>query len=134
MEWLEQLEISLDNFAKIVQFGLETLSILSVVVGLIKTIQFAIALNRRRRHNRPFPFNQIRLRFGIWLALALEFQLGSDIVATTIAPTLEQLGKLALIAGIRTFLNYFLGKELQVEYELQKQQSKLAVERKPIDE
>jgi uncharacterized membrane protein len=55
--------------------------------------------------DRPFPFNQIRLRFGIWLALALEFQLGADVVATTIAPTLEQLGKLALIAAV---LNYWL--------------------------
>ena len=134
MEWLEQLEVSLDNFAKIAQFCLETLSILTVVVGLIKTIQFAIALNSRHRHDRSFSFNQIRLRFGSWLALTLEFQLGADIVATTIAPTLEQLGKLALIAAIRTFLNYFLGKEVEVEYERQKQQSELAVERKPIDE
>lgn len=67
----------------------------------------------------PFPSLLVRLRFGIWLALALEFQLGADILATTITSNLEALGKLAAIAVIRTFLNYFLNKELETVYELQ---------------
>jgi uncharacterized membrane protein len=62
----------------------------------------------------------------MWLALALEFQLGADILGTTVAPTLDSLTRLALIAVIRTFLNYFLGKELETELELEKGQAKLA--------
>ncbi|MDM9379159.1 DUF1622 domain-containing protein [Chlorogloeopsis sp. ULAP01] len=127
MEWFKPLENNLDKVATLVQFCLETISVICVVVGLLKTIQIVIVLSRRR-HNHPFPFNLLRLRFGIWLALALEFQLGADILATTIAPTLEELVKLALIAVIRTFLNYFLGKELEVESKLQKQRAELAVE------
>lgn len=42
-----------------------------------------------------------------------KFQLGADIVSTTISPSLEDLTKLAIIAVIRTFLNYFLEKELK---------------------
>jgi uncharacterized membrane protein len=53
----------------------------------------------------------------MWLALALEFQLAADILSTTISPSLEALGKLAIIAVIRTFLNYFLTKELETEAE-----------------
>jgi uncharacterized membrane protein len=45
--------------------------------------------------------------------LALEFQLASDIIKTTIAPTYEHLVQLGAIAVIRTFLNYFLSKELK---------------------
>jgi uncharacterized membrane protein len=67
-----------------------------------------------------FSFNPIRIRFGSWLAMALEFQLGADIVATTVTPTLQDLGQLALIAVIRTFLNYFLAKELETEQKLEK--------------
>ena len=52
------------------------------------------------------------------MAVALEFQLGADILATTIAPSFETLGKLGAIALIRTFLNYFLNKELVEEYRL----------------
>jgi uncharacterized membrane protein len=119
MEWIEFLTINLEELVTVTEFVLETISVICVIAGLIKTIQLAIALSRRHRRHTPFPFNQIRLRFGIWLALALEFQLGADILATTVAPSLEELGKLALIAVIRTFLNYFLGKELETEYELE---------------
>ncbi|MDJ0692641.1 MAG: DUF1622 domain-containing protein, partial [Xenococcaceae cyanobacterium MO_188.B32] len=52
--------------------------------------------------------------------LALECQLGADILATTIAPSWEALGQLGAIALIRTFLNYFLNQELEAEAKLQK--------------
>lgn len=55
------------------------------------------------------------LTFGSWLALALEFQLGADIVATTINPSETNLIQLAVIALIRTFLNIFLGREIEAE-------------------
>jgi uncharacterized membrane protein len=39
--------------------------------------------------------------------------LAADILATTVDPDLDSLIKLAIIAVIRTFLNYFLTKELE---------------------
>lgn len=124
IKFLATLDTGLMHAVAIIKFCLESLSIACVVIGLIKTLQLAWQLNRRRCR-RPFPFNPIRIRFGIWLSLALEFQLGADIVATTVAPTLEELGKLALIALIRTFLNYFLSKELETELALEKERSAL---------
>ena len=64
-------------------------------------------------------FNSIRLRFGSWLSMALEFQLAADIVATTTAPSNENLIKLAVVAVIRTFLNVFLGREVEAEQKLE---------------
>jgi uncharacterized membrane protein len=124
MEWLEHLEIGLEQLVAIAKFTLEALSVACVVAGLLKTIQLAFWLNLRRRET-PFPFNRVRLRFGVWLALALEFQLGADIVASTVAPNLESLAKLALLAVIRTFLNYFLSKELEAQLALEKEQAVL---------
>jgi uncharacterized membrane protein len=60
----------------------------------------------------------VRLKFGTWLALALEFQLGADIVATTVDPTMQSLTELAILAAVRTFLNFFLQKELEAEERL----------------
>jgi hypothetical protein len=127
MEILEPLEMILAQLVAIAKFCLETLSVICVILGLIKTLKLALTLNRRRR-GKEFPFNQIRLRFGMWLSLALEFQLGADIVGTTVAPSLQALGNLALIAIIRTFLNYFLSKELEAELALEKEQAKLEEE------
>jgi uncharacterized membrane protein len=124
MAYLEFFEHSLAHLVAIVKFCLESLSVICVILGLIKTLQLAIRLNRRYQ-GENFHFNKIRLRFGMWLSLALEFQLGADIVATTVAPSLEALGNLALIALVRTFLNYFLSKELEAELALEKEQADL---------
>lgn len=118
MEWMKTIELGLHQLVSLSQFFLEAISVYCVLFGVYQTIQLAIKLSRSRR-NTEFPFMQLRTTFGSWLALALEFQLGADILATTIAPTIEELGQLALIAVIRTFLNYFLNKELEHQLELQ---------------
>jgi uncharacterized membrane protein len=114
---LEVLENSLFSFVHLLRFTLEAISAFCVFLGLITTLKIAITAFRRRR---VFPFIELRLHFGTWLALALEFQLGADIVSTTITPSFLVLGQLAAIAVIRTFLNYFLNKELESETNLQK--------------
>ena len=55
----------------------------------------------------------MRARLSRYLLLALELQLAADILGTAVSPTWEQLGKLAAIAAIRTFLGYFLVEELR---------------------
>jgi len=54
----------------------------------------------------------VRLRLGRWLAVALEFLLAADILRTAVAPTWDEIGKLAAIAALRTLLNYFLQQEI----------------------
>jgi uncharacterized membrane protein len=65
------------------------------------------------RPGTTFPKSEIRLSLGRTLALALEFLLGADILQTAVAPTWDDIGKLASIAILRTGLNYFLDRELK---------------------
>jgi uncharacterized membrane protein len=118
---IEALEQVLFTFITWVRFVLETLAALMVFSGLIRTLQYVIKMRLKKQKRGailkyPLNFIQIRLTFGMWLALALEFQLGADILTTTMSPSLDALIQLAVIAVIRTFLNYFLNKELEVEY------------------
>ena len=62
-------------------------------------------------------YNRVRLTLARYLALALEFQLGADILSTAVAPTWDQIGKLGAIAVIRTALNFFLTREMRDERE-----------------
>ena len=55
---------------------------------------------------------QIWLRFATWILLGLEFALAADLVRTAVAPTWDDISKLAVIATIRTMLNYFLAKDI----------------------
>ena len=52
-------------------------------------------------------------KFGVWLLLGLEFELASDIIDTVVSPEWIDIAKLGAIAVIRTFLNYFLEKDLE---------------------
>jgi uncharacterized membrane protein len=54
----------------------------------------------------------IWLKFATWILLALEFALAADIVHTAVAPTWDDIWKLAVIALIRTMLNYFLARDI----------------------
>jgi len=93
---------------------LEGLSLGTVLLGLLVTPrQGWLAWRRRLRGSPGFP--GVRLTFGSWLAMALEFQLGADIVATSTSPTGTHLVQLAAVAVIRTLLNVFLARDLDAE-------------------
>ena len=64
----------------------------------------------RQRPATGLEGRQIWLRFATWILLGLEFALAADILRTAVAPTWDDISKLAVIATIRTMLNYFLAK------------------------
>jgi len=55
----------------------------------------------------------IWMGLGVWLLLGLEFELAADIVRSVVSPEWADIGQLGAIAIIRTFLNYFLEKDLE---------------------
>ena len=57
-------------------------------------------------------FREILVRYGRWLVAGLTFQLAADIIGTSIAPSWQEVGQLGAIAVIRTFLNFFLERDL----------------------
>jgi uncharacterized membrane protein len=93
---------------------LEAFSLATVLLGLLITLRKAWQGWRARRRG-PSGFQAVRLTFGSWLAMALEFQLGADIVATSTSPTGAHLVQLGVVAVIRTLLNVFLARDLEAE-------------------
>jgi uncharacterized membrane protein len=119
MESIEGIEVVLVHLATATRVLLESLSVLTVLGGLLATARHALPRFGRRLPERPS--NRARLTFGSWLALALEFQLGADIVATTTSPSRENLIQLGVVAVIRTFLNVFLSREIEAEERMEQQ-------------
>ena len=94
------------------KLGVELVGATIIFLGILTAGSLLVkALVARRTAD----FTSIRLVLARYLALALEFQLGADILSTAIAPSWEQIGKLGAIAVIRTALNFFLSKEMQEE-------------------
>lgn len=117
MEMIHWGHAHLGTVASAIRLLLESVSVVCVAMGLIATLAMLLGGFWRSGRFTLSP-HAVRLRFGIWLGMALEFQLGADIVATTVNPTLQSLTELAILAAVRTFLNYFLQKELEAQESL----------------
>jgi len=111
---LEQLLIQVVGW---LSMATEAISAAIITVGVVDGAILTLALARpsmwgdavRRRD----PRENIRLKLGRWLALALEFQLAADILKTAVAPTWDDIGKVAAIIALRTLLNFFLAREIE---------------------
>lgn len=99
--WLLYLVAAIEVFAAVL-IGFASLQCATTAVGLFL-----------RRNASTAEREGVRLRFGLWLSLAIEFELAADILRTTVAPSWEEIGKLAAIVVLRTVLNYFLQTEIR---------------------
>lgn len=88
----------------------------AIVIGLAAIEAFVRALVIFLPHRAALIVTDekelVRLRLGRWLAVALELELGADILRTAVAPTWNEIGQLGAIVVLRTALNYFLQLEI----------------------
>jgi uncharacterized membrane protein len=106
---VEEIVANLVLWLKLV---IEAIGALVIGVGVILA---SLRLTRGSFPPTVRDFTEARLTLARFLAIALEFQLGADILSTAVAPSWDAIGKLAAIAIIRTALNYFLSREMQEE-------------------
>ena len=107
----------LDHAGELTETLLNAISLFFIVVGVV--VSLARSWKERQRLRKLYPLHLFfRVVFAGWLVVALEFQLAADIVGTIISPGTAHLVELGAIALIRTFLNYFLSRELKEEMEL----------------
>jgi uncharacterized membrane protein len=90
--------------------GIDALALVAIVVGAVQAFLGGLwaMLSSADGHER----RDVWLRFARWLVAGLTFQLAADILETAISTNWDSLGRLAAIAAIRTFLNYFLERDL----------------------
>jgi uncharacterized membrane protein len=90
---------------------IDAMALVVVAIGTVEAffIGLRAAFPARTAHRR---FREILVRYGRWLVAGLTFQLAADIIGTSIAPNWQEVGQLGAIAVIRTFLNYFLERDL----------------------
>jgi uncharacterized membrane protein len=106
---VEEIVVNLVLWLKLV---IEAIGALVIGIGIMLA---GLRFTRGSFPPMPRDFTDVRLTLARFLAIALEFQLGADILSTAVAPSWEAIGKLAAIAVIRTALNYFLSRDMQEE-------------------
>lgn len=94
-------------------FFAELCGALVIAVGVVRALLHFLPYILRPATPEETYKETIRLSLGKSLALALEFELGADILKTAVAPSFTIIAQLAAIIVLRTLLNYFLERELR---------------------
>jgi uncharacterized membrane protein len=110
----------LRTYAQYVSWLVEAIAITTIALGSLEAVVQMVRIAVTRRVT-GIERRTVWLNFARWLVAGLTFQLAADIVGTTSAPTWQEVGRLAAIAAIRTFLSYFLDREVDHNRELQHQ-------------
>jgi len=105
------MEEVLHEAAYFIALCLEGLALVAVVIGAVEAA-IGIVRHVRITHIGNAAKRAVWLEFARWLVAALTFQLAADVVTTTIAPTWDDIGRVAAIAAIRTFLTFFLDRDI----------------------
>ena len=89
---------------------IDTVAFLVIVVGTVIVIFRALRteIGGASRDEK----RSIWLGYARFLVVGLTFQLAADIIETSISTSWEAIGRLAAIAVIRTFLEFFLERDV----------------------
>ncbi|WP_253256651.1 DUF1622 domain-containing protein [Stenotrophomonas sp. VV52] len=84
-----------------------------ILITLATIIAFVKMILMMARGGNNTLRRAIWLEYGRWLVAGLTLQLAGDIIESAIYTTWDSIGQLAAIAVVRTFLNYFLERDIQ---------------------
>lgn len=102
-EWLTVIS---ENIA----LAIDALALVTIVAGTVEAFfnVLVFLVSPKVDHER----RDVWIRYARWLVTGLTFQLAADIIRTTVTTSWDAVGRIAAIALIRTFLNYFLERDL----------------------
>src|SRR5262245_9199485 len=115
------MEVLFKEIAGHIGLAVEAVAILVIAIGTIEAVVNIAPIISRRAS--PAESREVWMRYARWLVAGLTFQLAGDIVHTAIAPTWDEIGRLGAIAAIRTFLAFFLDRDMEERRLWQKEAS-----------
>mgnify|MGYP000870046455 CR=1 FL=1 len=84
-----------------------------IIIGIIKGL-YGYARNSLFNKSTLNSMKETRMEIGNAFSLGLGFLIGASILKSFVAPTWDDIGKLSAIIAIRTVLNFFLMRDIQM--------------------
>lgn len=92
---------------------INAMALLVVAFGTAQAFVVSLRAMFDRSPTKGHRFHRGYVHYARWLVVAgLTFQLAADVIATAFSPSWEEIGHLAAISVIRTFVNYFLERDM----------------------
>ena len=106
------LESFLRPFVNIITFGIDIAAGLIIGISALFGLVSFLKILAKSTKDQTQAKETIRLRLARGMLLALDFEVGSDILKTILVPSFNELAILAVIVSIRIVLSWSLSKEI----------------------
>jgi uncharacterized membrane protein len=108
----QSLESILGPFENTITFGIDVAAGLIIGISALFAFVSFLRILPKSIKEQTQAKETIRLRLARGMLLALDFEVGSDILKTVLVPSFNELAILAVIVGIRIVLSWSLSKEI----------------------
>jgi uncharacterized membrane protein len=103
-DWLTVIAV---NIVTIIQIMAVLVVAFGTIQAFVHSLRAMVSPSVTGQH-----FHSGYVQYARWLIAGLTFQLAADIIETAFSPSWDEIGQLAAIAVIRTFINFFLERDL----------------------
>ena len=99
---------------EIIELVINVIGVAILLLGFLKLLYKYLKVELKDFHGVPITsFQRIRYELAIYILLALDFMIASDIIASLVATSPLELMDLGINVVLRIAIGYFLGKELE---------------------
>ena len=109
----QSLEDLIRPYVGYLTFGIDIAAGIIIGISAISALIAFLKILRKPIKEQTVDKETIRLRLARGMLLALDFEVGSDILKTILVPSVTELTILAVVVGIRIVLSWSLSKEIK---------------------
>jgi len=99
-------------YIDLITFGIDILAASVIIISVIMALISFLKILKNPIKDQTMDKESIRLRLARGILLALDFEIGSDIIKTMQIPGIKELLILGVIVTIRIVLSWSLSKEI----------------------
>lgn len=109
---MEHLKSALESISLVIDLVGIAILLVGIIKGIILYVQSELPQREAGKSGIAI-IQELRCKVGLYILLALDFLIASDIIHSTVHAELSELYQLGIIVVLRTAIGYFLGKEIQ---------------------
>jgi len=109
---LTPIEAIRSYYIDLITFGIDILAASVIIISVIMAVISFLKILKNPIKDQTMDKESIRLRLARGILLALDFEIGSDIIKTMQIPGIKELLILGVIVTIRIVLSWSLSKEI----------------------
>lgn len=106
---------SIAHYLEYIVLALNVVSVIIITFGVILALKefVLVEFGKKKRQEKIHGITILKAHLGTYILLSLEILIVADIIETILKPSVNDIIMLTAIVIIRTFISFFLNKEIE---------------------